>query len=29
MPEKAPTPSSGDWRESEKHKRWADMIDKK
>ncbi|KAG2107080.1 hypothetical protein BD769DRAFT_1502095 [Suillus cothurnatus] len=29
MPEKAPTPSSGDWRESGKHKRWADMIDKK
>ncbi|KAG1779187.1 hypothetical protein EV702DRAFT_1090946 [Suillus placidus] len=29
MPEKAPTPSSGDWRESGKQKRWADMIDKK
>lgn len=29
MPEKALTPSSGDWRESGKQKRWADMIDKK
>lgn len=29
MPEKAPTSSSGDWRESGKQKRWADMIDKK
>ncbi|KAG1771037.1 hypothetical protein EDD22DRAFT_865157 [Suillus occidentalis] len=29
MPEKAITPSSGDWRESGKQKRWADMIDKK
>lgn len=28
MPEKAPTSSSGDWRESGKQKRWADMIDK-
>lgn len=29
MLEKAPTPSSGDWRESGKQRRWADMIDKK
>ncbi|KAG2133670.1 uncharacterized protein EDB93DRAFT_862581 [Suillus bovinus] len=29
MPEKAPTFSSADWRESGKQKRWADMIDKK
>ncbi|KAG0705680.1 hypothetical protein DFH29DRAFT_259763 [Suillus ampliporus] len=29
MPEKAPVSSSGDWRESGKHRRWADMVDKK
>ncbi|KAG1733635.1 uncharacterized protein EDB91DRAFT_1148557 [Suillus paluster] len=29
MPEKAPTPSSGSWRESGKQRRWADMIDKR
>lgn len=29
MPEKAPTSSSGDWKESGKQKRWADMIDQK
>ena len=28
MPEKTPTPSSGDWRESGKQKRWADVVDK-